>query len=90
MANRDVFPLPVAEVESLKQVGLSRGTRQRISRRRAVQSAKAETIVALNSLVRSEGNASFEALHDLGPSVVQQDVLDYIDACQASYVPGCE
>ena len=45
-----LLPLPYVEVEQLHTIGLSRGTRQRISRRRFAQFTVNEVVLAVNSL----------------------------------------
>ena len=47
---KSLLPLPSVAVESLAAKGLSRGTRQRVARRVAVQKEANETIRALNSM----------------------------------------
>ena len=44
----DVFPIPLPRVEDAARSNLARGTRQRVGKRRARDSAAAETIRSLN------------------------------------------
>ena len=81
--------MPVPEVEALQKKGLSRGTRQRIAHRRAFQSARAESVIAFNSLMRSAENTPDETLMDRA-TAIQQDVLDHIAVCQTSFAPCAE
>ena len=67
-----LLPLPCWAKERLRNFGLSRGTRQRISRRRFTQSSANEVVLALNSL------AGCDKPSLVAPSVAQQRSLDRI------------
>ena len=67
-----LLPLPYLAEERLCKIGLSRGTRQRISRRRCTRSSANEVVLALNSL------AGCDKPSLVAPSVAQQRFLDRI------------
>ena len=67
-----LLPLPFLAEERLCKIGLSRGTRQQISRRRFVQSSANEVVLALNSL------AGCAKPSLVAPSVAQQRSLERI------------
>ena len=53
-----LLPLPYVEVEQLRTIGLSRGARQRISRRRFAQFSVNEVVLAVNSLAGIDSPSS--------------------------------
>ena len=74
----DLFPLPqLFGTEPPPRLGLSRGVRQRVQRRRAVQGACGECVDALNALSAGEiASQNFERV--VGVSPAQRAVLDRV------------
>ena len=75
----EVFPLPAYEAEAAARVGLSRGCRSRVGRRRHFQEDVAECLWAL------DWNSGLAGQPPCGPpSSVQQEVVARVEAAVGS------
>ena len=78
----EVFPLPAYEAEAAARVGLSRGCRSRVGRRRHFQEDVAECLWAL------DWNSGLAGQSPCGPpSSVQQEVVERVEAAVERRVP---
>lgn len=80
---RDLFPLPVPAVELRAEPSLSRGCRQRIGKRRQVETEIRHTVRSLNFLHGGSGwNPKLEDVA-MVPSAAQEKSLEFIATCVA-------
>ena len=83
LRGRDLFPLPEMEVPVLHDSSLSRGTRQRLSRRAALIERSNQVIRACNDLYGPcKESKSLHAHRPSGPTQAQISVVDHIAEVQ--------